>query len=169
MLAERPFVVRPLAVASLTDEPLKSLLAYWSERKGERAYPLRQDILPEDMASLLDRLALLEVLDDKPGFRFRLVGGSLQLVLGNGLTGQELERVKPAAQAEGLRNCCLAALREEHPQAAQFELRNQPRSFTYRVLVLPLSSKGTHIDRLLLAANWDWDQAPMLQSRQSHG
>ena len=164
MLAERPFAVRPIALGSLDDAVLTALYDYWRSRAAGRRFPLRAEILPEDMATHLHRLALLEVAFEPPFFSFRLIGGTAQLVLGNHMTGKPLDAVQPKAQASALVELCQAVVVEEAPQCRELTLKPRGlRRFTYRALALPLSSDGERIDRVLLAANWDADQSPLLQ------
>lgn len=160
MYSQRPFAARPVPLEALDDDILSGLYGYWRERAGERAFPLRADILPEDMAQVLDRLALIEVLLEPPFFSFRLVGGTAQLVLGPHLTGKGIDAVEPEAHSAALSDLCQAVLLGEEPQLREIAISRGLRSFTYRALALPLSSDGERIDRLLLAISWQGDQAP---------
>lgn len=160
MYAERPFVVRPISVEALDDDILSGLYGYWRERAGTRAYPLRSDILPEDMAQVLDRLALLEVLPEAPHFRFRLIGGTAQLALGARLTGKSLEAIEPKAHSEAIVDLCQSVVLSAVPEVREIALTQGPHSFTYSMLVLPLSTEGEGVDRLLVAISWSGDQAP---------
>ena len=160
MYSVQPFVVRPVSVEALDDDVLSGLYGYWRERAGSRAYPLRSDILPEHMAQVLDRLALLEVLSGPPFFRFRLIGGTAQLVIGSQLTGKGLDEVVPVAHAAALTDVCQSVVLDQEPQVREIAINIGRHSFTYQVLVLPLSNEGEAIDRLLLAISWNGDQAP---------
>ena len=165
MYAERPLVARPISVEALDDDILNGLYGYWRERAGRRAYPLRSDILPEDMAQVLDRLALLELVAEGPDFSFRLVGGTAQLVLGTGLTGQRIGAVEPSEHAQAVADLCHSVLHNEAPEVREIDLTQDLHKFTYRMLVLPLSTEGDSIDRLLVAISWSPDQAPFPLSR----
>ena len=160
MYAERPFLVRQVSVEALEDDILNGLYGYWRERAGPRPYPLRSDILPEDMAQVLDRLALLEVLPEAPYFGFRLVGGTAQLVLGARLTGKKIDAIEPAAHAKAVADLCQSVLINEAPEVREIVLTQDLDKFTYSMLALPLSTEGEEIDRLLLAISWSGDQAP---------
>lgn len=164
MYAERPLVARPLSVEALDDDILNGLHGYWRERAGRRAYPLRADILPEDMAQVLDRLALVEVLPEEESLRFRLVGGTAQLVLGAHLAGKSLEAIEPAAHAAAVTDLCRAVVAGGAPEVREIDLTQDLHSFTYRMLALPLSTEGDRVDRLLLAISWASDQAPFALS-----
>ena len=164
MYAEQPFVVRPVSVEALDDDILNGLYGYWRERAGRRAYPLRSDILPEDMAQVLDRLALLEVMPEPPYYGFRLVGGTAQLVLGPRLTGKGIDAVEPAAHGEAVADLCRSVVLNKAPDVCEIALTQGLNSFTYRMLALPLSTEGEEIDRLLLAISWTGDQAPFLMN-----
>lgn len=159
---DQAIVARQVAVDDLRDRKLADLLGYWRARRHGRALPLRRDLLPEEMGALLGRIALIEVEPQRGDFRFRLVGTRLRAVLGADLTGQSLQRLAPPHLEALLRNYCRAAIAEQAPQCVQVTARRDRRSFTYLVLMLPLSSTGQVADRLLLAFNWPPGEVPLI-------
>ncbi|MCG8357938.1 MAG: PAS domain-containing protein [Kiloniellales bacterium] len=161
MQNEPSFTARSVDLEQLDDAKLEALLAYWEARRGGHVYPMRRDLLPEDMASLLTRLALVDVLDDRIKFRFRLVGSLLQHAFGVDPTGSALETIAPAAYRDLFAAHFRAVLWSEAPLCRQIEIRRGLRSFTFRCLVLPVSEDGSHLDRLLVAANWGDREAPV--------
>ena len=161
MLAERPFTVRPILVGALDDAALRALHDYWEARAAGRRFPLRAEILPEDMGEHLHRLALVEVALEPPYLRFRLLGATAQLVFGSYLSGRPLDEVEPEAQASALNELCQSVVLEEAPQCREIDLRLGMRRFVYRALALPLSMEGVRIDRVLLSVNWNADQSPV--------
>lgn len=159
---DQAIVARQVAVNDLRDPKLADLLSYWAARRHGRSLPLRRDLLPEDMGALLGRIALIEVEPAHGDFRFRLVGTRLRSVLGADLTGQSLQRLTPPHLEALLRNYCRAAIAEQVPQCVQVTARRDRRSFTYLVLMLPLSQTGQAADRLLLAFNWGPGEVPLI-------
>ena len=158
---EVSFAARSVPVERIGDRSLQELLAYWESRRAGRPFPLRAELLPEDMARLLTRIALVEVAGGDTRFRFRVVGSSLQHALGLDPTGHTLDAITPAAYRDLFAAHFRAVLWSSAPHCRVLEIRRGLRSFTYRCLVLPASQTGEQLDRLLVAANWDEEQAPV--------
>lgn len=151
-------------IGSLDDDELMALHHYWLSRAAGRQVPLRSKVLPEEMGAHLHRLALLEVSFEQPFFHFRLAGATAQAVFGSHVAGKPLEAVEPKAQASALIELCQAVVLEEQPQVREIALKQGLRRFTYRAMALPMTADGERVDRVLLAVNWDKDQAPLAQS-----
>ena len=58
--------------------------------------PRRADILPEDIATALGWVNLLEVRDTPPRFRFRLVGSMIAEVQGRDYTNCTIDDIAPS-------------------------------------------------------------------------
>ena len=161
MQNEPTFAARSVSLEELDDSKLERLLAYWDSHRGGQAYPLRSRLLPEDMAPLLTRLALVDVEEETGQFVFRLVGSALQHALGVDPTGHGLEAITPTPYRDLFAAHFRAVLWSEAPLCRVIELRRGLRSFTFRCLVLPASNDGTRLDQLLIATNWAEEEAPV--------
>jgi hypothetical protein len=134
---------------ALRHEPLKKLLAYWLEKKGDRRAPSRADIDPLDIVPLLPHVVMIDVERDPQRFRYRLVGTEIVRQLGRDLTGRYLDELEhnprvAAIAAEYARVAAWGA-----PVCATWEYtREDGRHIRYERLALPLSSDGETVDML---------------------
>ncbi len=129
---------------------LKDLLAFWNARRGTRAMPARDALDPLALWRWLGHLILIEAASDGE-FRYRVYGTGLAEYYGRDLTG------KTTAQ---LRHDVRALVCREYEQVCQTarpllvthtrRVRHQPTPV--EKLILPFSSDGRTVDRLLAGA-----------------
>lgn len=82
-----------LSLDQVTSPPLLQVVAVWRRVRGGRVMPRRADILPEDIATALGWVNLLEVRDTPPRFRFRLVGSMIAEVQGRDYTNCTIDDI----------------------------------------------------------------------------
>lgn len=135
----------------LTRPELRALLAFWRERAGGGDVPLAQDMEPADLRTWLDHLVVMDVVPRGGGYAYSYYGKSFAESFGENRIGQKLERLPPEQQA---------LLQEEYERVRAGRV---PVSRVYRAdfdgveqtwerLVLPLSTDGETVDKLLVAA-----------------
>jgi hypothetical protein len=78
----------------------RELLAYWNEKRGSRALPLRKDIDPVELQKHLGSLNLIECLPDLTDFRFRLIGTNVAQAYGRDGTGKTVRQLYADTDAE---------------------------------------------------------------------
>ena len=81
MAAESAMILKEVASAEglepeTGDEALKRLYCYWTERRGAKRYPSRDDIDPLDLGYALGRVSLVDVLENPRRYRYRLVSAT---------------------------------------------------------------------------------------------
>ena len=86
--AQGPSVAWDPSPARETPEPIRFLLAYWTERAAGRALPPMGEIDALAMRPALGYIALLDVVDGARDFRYRLYGTILSAVAGFDMTGR---------------------------------------------------------------------------------
>ena len=57
----------------------RALFAYWEEIRGEHAMPSRVDFDPVDIPKLLPYVALVDIVQPGPKFRYRVVGTAMSV------------------------------------------------------------------------------------------
>src|ERR1700688_3416251 len=67
---------------------LRALYALWTEKRGERRMPARNDFTPRDMKAYLRRIHLYDVVEGGRDFRIRLLGTSMTIGMGQDPTGK---------------------------------------------------------------------------------
>ena len=140
---------------AISELPLRRLYDYWSDKRGDRRWPSRDQILPAEIPSLLPFVVLVDVLggglDEGPHFLLRLVG--TDVAFGVDPTGSLLHEAVPEgpyrAHITGLFRRGAAGpgalyCRTSYDYAAVTGPRNIARLF------MPLSSDGTAVDKMLM-------------------
>lgn len=156
-----------LAHAMPAEPVLIRLLAYWHELRGERRAPMRRDLDPAEIAYCLDRIALVEVLDDGD-LRCLLAGQQLVAALGRNaanLLGSQVlaRRHRPDIWAVYDEAIALCEPRSGHSSIRLPDGTNVP----YSRLLLPLLDTDESV-RWLLAAyelRWPVTRRPSLLGR----
>lgn len=67
--------------------------AYWLAKCGGRPMPTRADIAPPEMLGFLHHVVLIDVLNDPPDFRYRLVGTLIDTHTLGPLTGRRFSEL----------------------------------------------------------------------------
>jgi hypothetical protein len=138
-----------LPVASLDDPEFAVALGYWSRQRGAKSMPARADIDPIDLVRILPKVLLIDVLPERPFFRFRVVGTSIVDWANFDATGRTLDDIEP----EAYRNMLFATYNECRGAACPIGHRirwDQPqRVHRYKRLLLPLSPDGLGVDMIL--------------------
>jgi hypothetical protein len=130
---------------------LVELLAFWEARRGAKVVPSRADFDVLDLKPWLGNLHLLDVEEGGREYRYRVYGSVLAEYFGHDLTGKTTAEVRPEAR-EIVRSEYRAACREQRPV---FVHRQRDISGSERLverLVLPLSSDGAGVDKLVVCS-----------------
>lgn len=139
------------------NEPLKRLLAYWAEKKGDRVAPTRAEIDPAEIKAILPYVGIVSVERPQLRFRYRLAGTEIIKGYGLELTGRCLDEMDlNNHQSEITREYTRAAENGEPSCSTWQYARKDGRTVRYERLVLPLSSDGKQIDMLLGGCVFDW-------------
>ncbi|MBX3453874.1 PAS domain-containing protein [Ferrovibrio sp.] len=136
-----------------SDPDLRRLLMDWENWRGDRHMPSRNDFRPETLGYLLGRLMLLDLEPgEPPRLRFRLVGSDIVQNRGFDLTGRLLEEHPDPAFAKTAPAIYAQVLATRQPLWVSLNLASEI-GLPYRLeaLILPLSSDGETIDKVLSA------------------
>ena len=124
-------------------------LAYWRAKKGERAMPSRADIDPLEISKALPRVMMAEVSHDPLEFCYRLAGTGLFPMHGEELTGKRARDLEPPEFGALIHEHYCEAVERRTPLLHLIELRTDEVTTSYARIILPLSSDGAVIDRLM--------------------
>lgn len=100
-----PPVPRADDIVTLNDPTVAAIFAYWDGKRGGRRMPSRTDIDPVDLRSLVNNIALYDVVEPGPRYRVRLVGSDIAEFDGRNTTGEWVGAGKPpllVAQITGM-------------------------------------------------------------------
>lgn len=139
------------ASRQISELPLRGLYTYWSEKRGARTWPAREEILPSEITSILPYIMLADVVEEGRDFHFRLVG--TDVAYGIDPTGRRLrEAVPEGSYREHI--CALFQRGAAGPGAlysrTSYDYAGVIGPRTIARIFMPLSSDGSAIDKLLV-------------------
>ena len=130
---------------------LRQLYDYWDAKRGERPMPARADLDPIDIRFAIGDVVLADVIDGDPlRFRIRLHGTNLSERTNFDLTGKMLDEMPAPEFRELSLRSFRKVVREKallHVVAARLLDGRMQR---YEAILLPLSSDGARVDRLMV-------------------
>jgi hypothetical protein len=128
-------------------------LDYWTAKRNGRFAAARSDIDPLDITAILPRIMLADVVHDGAGridFRYRLSGTGIGRIHGSELTGQGPLDLKPAPYGALIDSHYRQAIEQRRPLTHVITLRTNKKICGYARIILPLSSDGETIDKLMM-------------------
>ncbi len=135
----------------ISDPRLKSLYGYWSDKKGARVLPARQDIDPLEMKDWLGNLMLIEFPGDITTYRIRLDGTNLEHYYGSRRTGRGIETLTSEEERDLILEQYRPVIEKKRPAYIESEFINSDGVFSRQAkLILPLSSDGTRVHMVLV-------------------
>jgi len=124
-------------------------LAYWREKKGDRALPARGDIDPLDLTAYLPRVMMAEVSYEPLEFRYRVVGTGVFKMHGEELTRKRARDLQPPEFGALIHSHYCAVIARRVPLLHVIQLDTDETTTSYARIILPLAGDGMTIDRLL--------------------
>jgi hypothetical protein len=130
---------------------LRQLYEYWDEKRGARVMPSRADLDPIDIRFAIGDVILVDALDESPPrFRIRLHGTNLSERTNFDLTGKMLDEMPAPEFRELSTRSFRKVLRTREPLHALAERLLDGRMQRYEAIIMPLSSDGERVDRLMV-------------------
>ncbi|WP_416899640.1 MAG: PAS domain-containing protein [Minwuia sp.] len=128
----------------------QELLDYWNGLRGDREMPSRKEIDPVDLRRLLPHIMITEIEPDTGRFLFRLVGTRVTVMYGNDNTGKYLDEVYFGRHREAITRSYVTAYETRAPHHCWMKFTNREGlEFDMERLILPLSSDGQRVDKLI--------------------
>lgn len=163
---------RPDAVRAINQ---RWLLKFWTQHLDGARVPRWQAVKPDDLASLSDHLALLDVTGDTPPrFRIRFHGRLIARVHGpTDCRGRTLDEVIPAPiRADALAPYAHAVRCRTPVYTIQDVSDGAGRVVHYERLLLPFAHDGKTVDRILgayefICADGDFDAQALINATTS--
>ena len=140
----------------IADPRLRQLYDYWDGKRGERAMPSRADIDPVEMRFVIGNVILIDVVPGDPlRFHIRLHGTNLSERVRFDLTGKMLDEMpSPEFRALTQHSFTRVATTGQPLHAHRDEILDNRRR-QYETIILPLSSDGASVDRILCGLFYD--------------
>lgn len=130
---------------------LNALFDFWNHKRAGRRMPARKDFDVFELRNWLGYLHLVQVIDEGRDFLHVIYGSDIAAVHGIDLTGKTLDAI-PAARRETVRRAYAAACKSRAPLFIEDDPVLQSSLERVENLILPLSSDGRVVDRLLIGA-----------------
>jgi hypothetical protein len=131
---------------------------YWLEMRGARLMPARADIDPSAIKALLPGIILIDVRYQPLALTYRLVGTDEVLARGADPTGQDvLGNVYADDPGEMLRTYQLVIETRDVVYQEEPGVTHSPRLSERGMLVTPLSSDGTTVDKIFAFVDYSHD------------
>jgi hypothetical protein len=139
-----------------SDPVLDKLLSYWHGLRGDRPAPMRRDLDPAAIAYGLDRIALVEVLDDGD-LRCLLAGQQLVAALGRNATNLLGSQVLTRRDRPDIWAVYDDAISQCRPRVGDGSMRlPDGMLIPYSRLLLPLLDTDDRVRWLLAAYHLRW-------------
>ena len=138
---------------------LRRLYDYWDGKRGARRMPSRADLDPLDITFAMGNVILADVTDDTPPrFYIRVHGTNLVERAGYELTGKMLDEL-PVTEFRSLARKSFAHVsRTGDMMHADNDRILDGRLRRYETIIMPLSTDGSRVDRLLIGLVYDDDR-----------
>jgi hypothetical protein len=135
---------------------LQRLYEYWSQKRGARIMPSRVDIDPLDMTFIIGNLILIDVIDGSPlDFRIRLHGTHLAERVRFDLTGKMLDEMPQVEFRNLTRQSFTKVVTTRQLVHGRRDRVLDGRLRRYETIILPLSSDGATVDKILCGLIYD--------------
>lgn len=151
--ASAPFIAIRTTPSSMASPKLRTLLTYWSGKRQDQPVPLRKDILPDEIPSLLSHIGLVDVEGVPFRYRFRLLGANVDYSQLGMRSGRYLDEISPRIIADDLAGHYHEVVATGIPAVYRMQLESSLTLFTFEGLILPLSTDGDRIDMLLIGSD----------------
>lgn len=136
---------------------LRQLYEYWDCKRGARPMPARSDLDPIDIRFIIGNVIMVDVIEGTPPqFHIRLHGTNLSEQVGFDLTGKLLDAMPLPEFRELTRQSFAKVVQTKEPLHAHRDRTLDRRRRFYETLILPLSSDGERVDRILCGLLYDY-------------
>jgi hypothetical protein len=140
------------------DRAAAVLLKYWREKalQSGRLMPSRRDVKPEELASYLSSIMLVDVLPQAPWFRYRLTGSREVAARGFDPTGRAVETHFFGGPRDHVLRFYQTVRERREPLYVEYPMpvRRHAGLVEHSVLYLPLSKDGEVVDMIMIYSDY---------------
>jgi len=139
------FTVSPI------NEGMRRIYDYWLARRRNGRLPRRHDIDPSELSDLLANIFLVDVEENPRRYRVRLAGSEVVACFGLDMTGKTIDEYDLADARDEIMQQYDQAVETGEPNYHRHEFWTAAyeHHLNFERLLLPLSSDGEHVDKLL--------------------
>jgi hypothetical protein len=139
-----------VTISQIRHAELQQLFGYWLAKRGGAIAPPRSAIDPAELRNLLPKLLMIDVIGDPPRFCIRLAGTEVVHHYGAEITGRFIDELDLDEIGEIALKEYRDAVERLQPVLHEWDYtKHDGRHLAYERLILPLSSDGRTVDKLL--------------------
>lgn len=136
---------------------LRRMIELWNEKRAGRSLPARADFDPVEMKFALGDINIYDVEEEPRRFLCRLDGTRQVELFGIDCTGRYLDECLSAEYYPLNHQSYSMAIDERRPFYNRRSIVYADRNIRYEFVILPLSSTGVRVDKLMVALTPHWD------------
>lgn len=148
-------------IANILDQAehpvLRRMVSLWNEKRAGRPLPGRADFDPIDMKFALGDINLYDVEENPRRFLCRVDGTRQVELFGIDCTGRYLDECLSADYYPLNYQSFSTVIDEQRPLYNRRSVVYADRNIGYEVVILPLSTTGARVDKLMVALTPHWD------------
>lgn len=135
---------------------LEVLLNYWQEIRGDQTVPLREHFNPIAVPQCLKYILLLDVKEQPPKYFIRLAGSAVNPAFLEPIVGRYLEHIPSQEDLAEILPYYDLAVQFRAPTHMQGSIETPSKTRKhYESLILPLTSNGDRIDKLIVGLKFE--------------
>jgi hypothetical protein len=140
---------------ALAESPaIAGAVVYWRAMAGSKPMPSRAEIDPVEMRSFLEKVLLIDVLDNGE-FVFRLCGTEIREANQRDLTGRRADAESLGASVPQFLDAYRRTIAARGPVFFVGRVWWQDRGYvSFEQVILPLSTDGARVDKLLCVVDF---------------
>ena len=143
------FASETLPTDDLRHPVLRQAFRYWRSKTGDRPFPSRTDIAPEEMKPFLQHVMLIDVSYEPLDFVYRVFGTAIAIAHRDDYTGKSVRELEPKPFSELIWQQYCETIEHRAPILHGVLLITATRYLKYHRLTLPLSCDCLSINKLL--------------------
>jgi len=142
-------------LAGARSQAIAAAVGYWRAKAGARAMPSRAELDPIEMRSFLRKILIIDLMENGD-FVCRLCGTEISEGNRQDLTGRRADADSLGASAPQFLDAYRRTIEARAPIFFIGELWWQDRGYiSFEQVILPLSSDGTAVDKLLCVVDFE--------------
>lgn len=148
---------RRITPAEVIFPQILQVAEYMEQKRGDRPFASRRDILPEEISFALGRIMIMDIRYEPLDFIYRLYGSEISAGDHDEVTKRSVYDQKAGPYRDILLACYTDALANRAPTYHEMTIGDNRRSARYQRGLFPLSDDQQVINMLLSVTWWNND------------
>ena len=137
---------------------LRRAYEYWIEKADGDPLPDRKNFVPSEIKNLLPYLSVLDIVGERPRYRFRLVGTRVVYAIGSDPTNRFLDEAFDAEDTVLMEKLFAEVVGKKQARYAASAFRSGDIGMSTERLLLPFTVGGTQVQQILVVQTFDWSE-----------